>query len=51
MESAALLALDSFMLPNPPSGPPRIGPEDSTVIMIVAVLFLAAVFAFYYYVR
>lgn len=35
----------------PPSTPPRLDPGWSIGIMIVAVLFLVAVIAFYYYVR
>jgi len=35
----------------PPSSPPRLGPQWSVWIVIVAVLFLLAVFAFYYYAR
>jgi hypothetical protein len=34
----------------PTPGPPRVG-QESFLIVIVAVLFLVAVFAFYYYVR
>jgi hypothetical protein len=33
----------------PRSSPPRLGPQWSGWIVIVAVLFLLAVFAFYYY--
>jgi len=29
--------------------PPRVGPEWSVLIMVVAILFLLAVFAFYFY--
>ena len=35
----------------PPSTPPQLDSSWSIGIMIVAVLFLAAVFAFYYFVR
>jgi hypothetical protein len=37
--------------PVQPAGPPQLGPQWSAWIMIVAILFLAAVFAFYFYVR
>jgi hypothetical protein len=35
--------------PVPSPGPPRLGPEWSTLIVIVAILFLLAVWAFYFY--
>jgi hypothetical protein len=35
--------------PPQPSQPPQLGPQWSTWIVIVAVMFLAAVFGFYYY--
>ena len=35
----------------PPSSPPRLDPGWSNWIIVVAVMFLAAVFAFYYFVR
>jgi uncharacterized protein YpmB len=35
----------------PPPSRPSVGPEWSTWIIIVAVLFLVCVVAFYYYVR
>jgi len=37
--------------PFPPSSPPRVGLEWSTLIVVVAVLFLLAVVAFYVFVR
>jgi hypothetical protein len=39
----------SFPFPPPP--PPRLGPQWSAWIVIVAVLFLVAVFAFYFFTR
>jgi hypothetical protein len=35
----------------PQSGPPRLDQQWSAWIVIVAMLFLGAVFAFYYFVR
>jgi len=34
--------------PVPSSSPPQLGPQWSTWIIIVAILFLIAVFAFYW---
>jgi hypothetical protein len=39
------------LFPFQPPPPPRLGPEWSAGIVIVAVLFLLAVFGFYFYVR
>jgi hypothetical protein len=35
----------------PSSRPPSLGPESSIALTLVALLFFAAVFAFYYYTR
>jgi len=37
------------LIPTP--GPPRVDSQSSVLIVIVAVLFLIAVFAFYYFVK
>ncbi|HYM25451.1 MAG TPA: hypothetical protein VEU08_19670 [Vicinamibacterales bacterium] len=37
------------LIPTP--GPPRLDPQSQMLIVIVAVLFLIAVFAFYFFVK
>jgi len=41
----------ALTFPFQPPPPPRLGPEWSTWIVIIAIMFFIAVFAFYFYVR